>query len=118
MVGIALATLETAAIRVMQDFQPLQTANTLHIMAQQQYKTCLLPELERAAEAISGEFNSQEVANMWAYATMGEKPGEVLMGQLEWRAEEISEEFNSQAIANMLWAFATIVVRWGQSRGS
>jgi hypothetical protein len=88
-------------------------------MAKKRYKTCLLLELERAAEAISGEFNTQEVANMlWAYATMEEKLGEVLMGQLEWRAEEISEEFNSQAIANMLWAFATIVVRWGQSRGS
>jgi hypothetical protein len=33
--------------------------------------------LEGRAEAISGEFNSQAVANtLWAYATMGRKPGE------------------------------------------
>jgi hypothetical protein len=32
--------------------------------------------LERRAEAISGEFNSQEVANtLWTFSTMGRKPG-------------------------------------------
>ena len=35
----------------------------------------MMGELERRAEAISAEFNSQNVANtLWAYATMGTKP--------------------------------------------
>ena len=55
-------TLEKAAIRVMVAFQPQEIANILHIMATKKYKTCLLPELERRAEAISGEFNSQQLA--------------------------------------------------------
>jgi hypothetical protein len=50
----------------------------------------LLLALERRAEAISGEFNSQAVGNtLWAFATMGTKPGERMMGQLERRAEAI-----------------------------
>jgi hypothetical protein len=53
--------------------------------------------LERRAEAISGEFNSQEVANtLWAFATMRRRPGELMMGQLEGRAEPNSVEFNSK----------------------
>jgi hypothetical protein len=69
-----------------------------------------LPELERRAEAISGEFNSQNVANtLWAFATMGTKPGKRMMGQLERRAETISGEFNSQEVANTLWAFACVI---------
>jgi hypothetical protein len=56
----------------------------------------MMGELERRAEAISAEFNSQNVANtLWAYATMGTKPGERLMGHLERWSEEISGEFNS-----------------------
>jgi hypothetical protein len=59
--------------------------------------------LERRAEAILGEFKSQDVANtLWAFATMGTKPGERLMGQLEGRAEAISGEFKSQEVANTL----------------
>jgi hypothetical protein len=43
--------------------------------------------VEGGAEVISGEFKPQEVANtLWAYATMGRKPGERLMGLLEGRA--------------------------------
>jgi len=38
-------------------------------------------QLERRAEAISGEFNAQSVANtLWAFATMGTKPGDRVMG--------------------------------------
>ena len=51
---------------------------------------------------------------MWAFATMGAKPGEWMMGQLERRMEVMSGEFNSQTIANTLWAFATMA----RSRGS
>jgi hypothetical protein len=77
----------------------------------------LLLALERRAEAISGEFNSQDVANtLWAYATMGRKPGERLMGQLGRRVDAISGELNSQDVANTLWAYATIM--WGESQGS
>jgi hypothetical protein len=44
----------------------------------------------RLAEAISGELNSQDIANtLWAFATMGTKPGERIIGQLERRAEVI-----------------------------
>ena len=44
--------------------------------------------LEGQAEAISGEFHEQDVANtLRAYATMGRKPGERLMGLMQGRAE-------------------------------
>jgi hypothetical protein len=40
-------------------------------------------QLERRAEAISGGFNSQDIANtLWAYATMGTKPGERILSSL------------------------------------
>ena len=68
-------------------------------MAKQRYKATgpLLLALELRAEAISGEFNSQHVANtLWAFATMGTKPGDRMMVQLEGRRSEvISGEFNS-----------------------
>jgi hypothetical protein len=52
---------------------------------------------------ISGEFNSQYIANtaVWSYATMGSKPGERLMGLLERQAEAISGDFNSQGLARL-----------------
>ncbi len=60
----------------------------------------MVGQLERRVEAISGELNSQAVANtLWAYAT-GTKPGEQMVGQLERRVEAISGEFNSQPVAN------------------
>jgi hypothetical protein len=75
----------------------------------------MMVQLERRAEAISRQFNSQDIANtLWAYATMRTKPGERMMGQLERRAEAISGEFNSQGIANTLWAFATMGTKPGE----
>ncbi len=72
-------------------------------------------QLERRAEEISGEFNSQEVANtVWLFVTMGTKPGERMMGQLERRAEAISGEFNSQNVANTLWSFTTMGTKLGE----
>ncbi len=57
--------------------------------------------LEERAEAISGEFDSEDVSNtLWAYARMGRKPGERLMGLLEERAEAISGEFDSQDVSD------------------
>jgi hypothetical protein len=57
----------------------------------------MMGQLDRRAEATSGEFSSQEVANtLWAFATMGTKPGERMMGQLDRRVEAISGEFSSQ----------------------
>ena len=73
-----LQTLEESAMQKMQDFGAKQIASTLHIMAKQRYKATgpLLLALERRGEAISAEFNSQAVANtLWAYATLGRKPG-------------------------------------------
>jgi hypothetical protein len=41
----------------------------------------LMRQLERWAEAISGEFNSENVGNtLWEFATMGRKPGERMLG--------------------------------------
>jgi hypothetical protein len=73
----------------------------------------MMGQLERRAEAISGEFNSQAVANkLWAFATMGTKPGEQMMGQLERRAEAISGEFKPQDIANTLWAMCFFCIHF------
>jgi endonuclease/exonuclease/phosphatase family metal-dependent hydrolase len=122
----AVGMLEEAATRLMQTFQPQQIANILHVTAKNGYETCLLPAFERRAEVMAGDFNSQGIANtLWAYATMGRKPGELLMGQLERRAEVIAGDFNSmgqlerraeviagdfnsQGIVNTLWAYATM----------
>ena len=66
--------------------------------------------LERRAEAVSAQFNSQGVANtVWALATMGREPEERMMLALERRAEAVSGEFNAQEIANTIWALATMV---------
>ena len=68
----------------------MQTANTLHIMAKTRYLPMsrdLLPNLDSKVEEVARECNSQEVANtLWAYATMGRKPGERALGALEARA--------------------------------
>jgi hypothetical protein len=65
----------------------------------------MMGPLAGRAEAISGEFRAQDVANaLWAFASMGRKPGERMMGQLERRAEAISGELNSQDVATMLWS--------------
>ena len=75
----ALRTLEESALQNIHDFGSQGIANTLHIMAKQRhYKPIenLLLALEGRAEVISGEVNSQHVANtLWAFATMGRKPG-------------------------------------------
>jgi hypothetical protein len=48
------------------------------------------------AETISGEFNSQDVANtLWAFSTMGRKPGKRTMGQLGKRTEAIFQASES-----------------------
>jgi hypothetical protein len=99
----AVGILEEAATRLMQKFQPQQIANILHITTKNGYQTCLLPELERRAEATGGDFNSQNVANtLWTYATMGRKPGERLMGLLERWAEVTAGEFQVAGVAQML----------------
>jgi len=66
-------------------------------------------ELEVRAEALAGTFRAQDVSNMlWAYATMGRKPGAVLMRELEGRAEALVGTFNAQDVANIMWAYATM----------
>ena len=97
----AVGLLEEAATRLMQTFQPQQIADILHVTAKNGYETCLLPAFERRAEVMAGDFNSQGIANtLWAYATMGRKPGELLMGQLERRSEVMAGDFNSQEVSN------------------
>jgi hypothetical protein len=74
----------------MQNFGSQEISNILHILAKQRYKSSILQQLEGRAEEISAEFNSQHLANtLWAFATMGTKPGQRLMGQLEGRAKAI-----------------------------
>jgi hypothetical protein len=73
----------------------------------------MMGQLERRAEAMSGEFNSQDVANtLWAFATMGTKPGERMMGLLERRVEVIAGEFKPQGIANTLWAIGFFCIHF------
>jgi hypothetical protein len=70
----------------------------------------LIGLLERWAEAISGEFNSQEVANtLWEYATMGMQPGEGLFGNLDEQMNIISHEFISVALFMLILVFGNIV---------
>ncbi len=58
------------------EFGPQDIDNILYIIAKKRHKTCLSPELERLAEAISEEFNPHAVANtLWAFATMKIKLG-------------------------------------------
>jgi hypothetical protein len=78
------------------------------------YGERMMGQLERRTEAISGEFNTQDVANLlWAFTTMGTKPGDRMMGQLERRVETISGDFNSQDVANLLWVFTTMGTKQG-----
>ena len=78
-VAKALPSLYETALQNIHDFGSKVIANTLHIMAKQRhYKPIenLVLALEHRAETISGEFNSQAVANtLWVFATMGRKPG-------------------------------------------
>jgi hypothetical protein len=77
----------------MQEFKPQEIANTLHTMVKHSYKPTesLRLVFEQRVEVISGEFNSQNVANtMWGFATMRTKSGDRMMGQLELWVEVIS----------------------------
>jgi hypothetical protein len=74
-------------------------------------------QLERWAETISGEFNSQYVVNTLSeFATMGTNPGDRMMGQLERRTETISGEFNSQNVTNTLCVVCFFCVQFNVSR--
>ena len=107
-------TLEVCVLQKMQDFGPQEISNTLHIIAKKHKKTSILQQLERRAETISREFDSQSLPNtLWVYVTMGTKPGEQIMGQLERRAEVISGNFISQNVANTLWAYVTMGINPG-----
>jgi hypothetical protein len=56
----------------------------------------------------------QDIANtLWAFATMGTKPRQKMMGQLERRAEGISGEFKPQEVENTLWAFGKMRTKPG-----
>ena len=66
----------------------------------------VMRELEGRAEALSGTFNTQGVANtLWAYATMGRKPGAGVMRELEGRAEALAGTFNTQDVAMYLASY-------------
>ncbi len=74
----------------------------------------MMGQLELRAEAMSWDFISQNISSsLWAYETMGTKPGERMMGQRERRAEATSREFKSQNIVITLWAYATMGTKTG-----
>ena len=57
----------------------------------------MLGELEARMEEVVMQCTSQAMANtLWAYATMGRKPGEQVLGALEARMEEVAKDCNSQ----------------------
>ena len=54
-------------------------------------------------------FNPQQITNtLWAFATLGRQPKDVLVAGLMTRALEVQGGFNPQNIDNTLWAFATL----------
>ena len=64
--------------------------------------------LEARVEEVARDCNSLAVANLtWAYATMGSKPRERVLGALDTRAVVLSTDFGDD-IALTKWAHATI----------
>jgi hypothetical protein len=62
-----------------------------------------------------GAGGGENVANtLWAYATMGIKPGERMIRLLEGRVEELSGEFNSQNFCK----HAVVLFDDGENAGS
>jgi hypothetical protein len=59
-VAKALKTLEESDLQNIQDFEPVQSTSTLHIMTKQRHNPsqALMMTLERRTEEISGELNS------------------------------------------------------------
>jgi hypothetical protein len=115
----ALQMLETAALRLIDDFEAQHIANILHIMAKARYHPrdqSLVPTLEGRVEALACTFNAlnvhanaQNVANtLWAIATMGREPRVGMMRELEGHAEALARTFKEQNVANTLWAYATM----------
>jgi uncharacterized protein with PIN domain len=118
----ALQTLEEAALKTIEEFGPQEISNTLHIIAKKRHvpaNESLIAELGRKAVATATAFNAQAVANtLWAYATMGTRPGERLIRALEAQAEATAASFNAQNVANTLWAYATMGRQPGDRTGS
>ena len=108
----SLEALEQQALQTMEDFGPQAIGNTLHIMAKKRYRpanAALLPALEGRLRAVAGESKPQAIANtLWAYATLGKRPGAGVVGALEGRLRAVAGESNPQAIANTLWAYARL----------
>ena len=66
--------------------------------------------------AVAGDCTPQNISNtLWAYATMGERPGRVgVFGALEGRLRAVAKGFDRRHIANTLWAYATMGERPGR----
>jgi hypothetical protein len=90
----------------------------LHARAKARYtptNPLVVDALEHQAEAVAGTMNAQAAGNtLWAYATMGRKPGAGMMRVLEGRAEAVAGTMNAQDVANTLWAYA----RMGREPGA
>ena len=107
-----LRSLELSALQNIEDGGSQQIANTLHATAKSRCRLSDrsdLAALERQAEAVTGSFNAQELANtMWASATMGRAPGAGVVRGLEVRAQAAAPTMKAQNVANTLWAYATM----------
>ena len=114
----ALHKLEKCAMSTMADSNSQGVANILHIVAKTRHRPSnheFLATLDARVEEVARECNSQGVANtLWAYATMGRRPGERVLGALDARVEAVARECNSQDVANTLWAYATMGRRPGE----
>ena len=108
----ALEALEQRALQTMEDFGAREIANTLHSMAKARYRptrAVLLCELGDRLRAVAGECIPQHIANtLWAYATMGERPGAGVVGALEGRLRAVAGECSLRQISDMLWACARL----------
>ena len=110
----ALQALEQRALQTMEDFDARGIANTLHGMAKARYRptrAALLYELGVRLREVARDCEPQHIANtLWAYATMGERPGAGVVGALEGRLRAVAGECKPQHIANTLWAACGLAI--------
>jgi hypothetical protein len=76
----------------------------------------LMGQLERRAEAISGEFNWMDFTEtIWFYAATHLKPSEDLVRGLEARAALISEHLRNHHVIMFFWAYAEMKLTPGHA---
>ena len=108
----ALEKLERRAVHICDSLGGRGLATILHALARHRRSpsnTHLLPALEGRLRAVAGQCDPQAISNtLWAYATLGERPGAGVVQALEARLRVVVGDCRSQAIANTLWALSLI----------